>query len=155
MAPNATIRALTMHRPWAPAFFLPEGRKDIENRFWPPPAWLVGGYLAIHSGQTYDDSGAEFIAQRLGRALVECEPSLIYGVVRVTGVVQDSASRWFFGPTRDGKPNFGWTVDEAVGFEKPVFCKGAQGLWWLPDDVLPIVRERWVEAKRKAKEVKT
>jgi hypothetical protein len=70
-------------------------------------------------------------------------PLGIVGVVRVVGVVNDDddtcmppgQSRWYFGP-------FGWVLDNVTSID-PVPCKGMQGLWELPPEVLSTVRERY------------
>lgn len=46
---------------------------------------------------------------------------------------------WFCGPV-------GWYLRDVVAI-KPVPCKGAQGLWSLPPEVLADVRRRWREVR--------
>jgi hypothetical protein len=54
---------------------------------------------------------------------------------RMTGVVTESADPWFTGP-------YGWTLDDVVALPAPVPCRGAQGLWPVPDDVAALVIEQ-------------
>lgn len=43
---------------------------------------------------------------------------------------------WAFGP-------WCWVLTDIVRLEQPIPCKGAQGLWELPPDVLEAVRGEW------------
>ena len=42
-------RALTVHAPWAWAII--HGGKDIENRSWCPPKWMLDQRIWIHCSQ--------------------------------------------------------------------------------------------------------
>ena len=48
------IRGLTLWRPWPWAFT--HADKRVENRPRKPPAYMIGGYLALHSGKHFDHS---------------------------------------------------------------------------------------------------
>lgn len=124
------IRGLTLQRPWEYAIF--NLGKDVENRTWRPPVSMIGQYLAIHAGQTYDKAGARWIEQKFGLVIPETQGGVIVGVVKLADVVTESTSPWFVGP-------FGWVLAEKVAIE-PVPCSGKLGLWALPDDVLEQVR---------------
>lgn len=39
-------RALTLAQPWPWAFPF----KNVENRTWQPPKWMLGRYFALHGG---------------------------------------------------------------------------------------------------------
>lgn len=44
-------------------------------------------------------------------------------------------------------PNrFGWQLEERRQLRTPLPCKGAQGLWSIPADVLPQLRQAWHDA---------
>jgi hypothetical protein len=147
------IRGLTLHRPWAWA--MTRGSKRIENRVWAPPPAIVGGYVALHAGKTWDYEGAEYI-RRLHPEMpgsASEHPLGIVGVARVVDVIleerdngfdedplPEDQDRWFFGP-------FGWLLADVVAIP-PVPCRGMQGLWPLPADVLARVRELYAEARR-------
>lgn len=64
-------------------------------------------------------------------------------VARTQGGVADP---WFFGP-------FGWYLSEITPIE-PVACAGAQKLWEMKQDVLDVVRARYIAA-RKERSAKT
>lgn len=159
----AIIRGLTLHRPW-PFAFLTEPRPDslnepiaakrVENRSWAPPEWMRDQYIALHSGQHWDDEGGGYIETVTGLTL---PPSEFHGAGEIFAVaklshwvneedfdtMQDPAALpedqrpWFFGP-------WGWILTEFKAIE-PVKCRGFQKLWKLPPLVLMQVRERYRE----------
>lgn len=146
------IAGLTLWRPWAWA--IAHANKRIENRPWWRPS-LLGTYIAIHSGKTWDYEGAAKIGDvhpEMPRS-ADLHPLGIIGVARVVGCIQfddpqsppiePSQVKWFFGP-------FGWVLDDVVAFDVAVPCRGMQGLWPLPRNVLATVRTRWREARERS-----
>ena len=140
------MKALTLKHPWAWAIcFL---GKDIENRRWHPPASLIGRHFAIHGGvipkSRYDlDDVREEAAGLAVEFGVGPEVTLadacmtgIVAVVRLAGVVTQSESTWFEGP-------FGWQLDDLVVLREPIACKGAQGLWDVPEEHVAGMRRQW------------
>ena len=161
------IVGLTILQPWAS--LIVAGPKRVENRTWAPSESQLrpGDYIAIHAGKKVDLAqwfGAWGV-QREGRlegklplldaldvlprladkraqkaselAYLEsaCPYGAIVGVARFDGI--DRALRaetwpWYVGPC-------GWRLTNVVAIE-PVPCRGAQGLWTLPGDVLVAVR---------------
>ena len=131
------LLALTLTRPWQ--ILIAKGIKRIENRTWlPGPRLLPGEWFAIHAGQSYD-TDCQPMATRLGVSLdtffgeLSATPSAIVAVARYGGVVTASKDPWFFGP-------YGWVLDQVVEVQ-PVRCRGAQGLWRVPQIVADEVRE--------------
>jgi len=134
------LRALTLWQPWAS--LVASGLKRVENRPWKPPSWLIGKSLAIHAGQKYDRNSA-ITAEALGGnppARRECPSGAIIGIGRVIGVAKSevevvdlsgdmSQARWFFGP-------YGWVLDNIRELPTPLECRGFQGLWRVPEDLL-------------------
>lgn len=155
------MRGLTLIQPYASAIFLPEpDRKDVENRTWPPPASILGQRIAIHAGVKKPDpawglpDGIDF------GPLDELPRGSILGTARVVGALDRrspigagwigrrvflpeltalgdrdrgrlcilDSSRWWVGPV-------GWLLDDVRACAVPVACKGAMGLWTVPDDV--------------------
>ena len=140
---SADLRALTIHQPWA--WFITKGYKPIENRSWRPPQSLVGQWLAIHAGKTWDQATVLDDIRDMADAYEGYGPSMldlhaqcgsILAVARVTGFVTESASPWFFGP-------IGWTLADVIDLPEPVPCRGAQGLWKVPADVYKRVLVQW------------
>ena len=126
------LLGLTLHRPWP--ILIARGIKRIENRPWrPEPRLQPGEWFAIHAGKKYDPTCSQR-AVRLGvdmgvffdARFVNAE-SCIVAVAHFAGVTMESADPWFFGP-------FGWLLDAVVPLD-PIPCKGAQGLWRVPDDI--------------------
>lgn len=154
------MKALTIHQPWAWAIVA--GHKDVENRAWKPPSWLVGQQLAIHAGLAFDVEAWEYLASgvssplprhlidpRSGLFAVPDETSATRGAIvgvatlegyKVGGPVSSQWSRepvspWHAGPV-------GWLLTDAVQLAEPVPCRGNQGLWDLPGHTERDVREQ-------------
>lgn len=146
------IRGLTFWRGWCEAIVRPvppgataPGPKRIDNRPRAPGA-RVGHWLAIHAGQTIDTEGLAWMRDTYGYTWTAADcvrPGFIVGVARVVGFVDHGERPWYFGPTWQGRRNFGWLLDRVQSFEAdPIACKGALGLWVLPPDVLAEVERR-------------
>ncbi|MES1164176.1 MAG: hypothetical protein ABUR63_00345 [Verrucomicrobiota bacterium] len=138
--------ALTLWRPWTALVVV--GPKNIENRPWAPPKWIIGKRIAIHAGLTFDDAGratAQVILRETGFDPFDgalWQLAQVKGSIVGTAVVSDWASRdtplrcaeeillspWFFGP-------FGWLLTDRKPLPAPVPCRGAQKLWRLPAEL--------------------
>jgi hypothetical protein len=128
---GVALLGLTLWRPWSDV--VASGEKLIENRPWAPPRSAIGRLIAIHGGKVYDQEGAEFIRGRGVEPLPPDRSRLgIVGLVRIAGVVRESPSPWFFGP-------FGWVLEHVRELAEAVPCKGAMGLWRVPEDVARLV----------------
>lgn len=140
------MKALTLWRPWG--YCIAHMGKRIENRTWAPPRTLFGQRIAIHQGKSWSPPND------WGELEVDREDPLVHavGIVAtavVTGVVhavshdkfyvkagaipggwsQRQHGDWFNGP-------FGWVLDEVQPVVPPLVCRGAQGLWNVPADLL-------------------
>lgn len=132
------MRALTLYRPWA--FAIVHGPKRIENRDWAPPPGVMGKFIAIHAGNTFDRDGEAFVVDqmKLPQLPSEANDKGIVGVARVVGVVDDDddaalkgreeQSEWYFGPK-------GWVLDDCFPLPQPIAIKGALGLWTVPGEI--------------------
>lgn len=122
-------RAITLWRPWSWAVF--HAGKTHENRDWRPPQSLIGQRIWIHAGKTFDVEAAEDIAYEFGVVVPgdEAQPTGLVGTVVVAGFDTESASRWFSGP-------IGWALNDPRALPDVIPCRGAQGLWTVPPDVL-------------------
>lgn len=143
--PEHTIRGLTLHRPWCWAIL--NAGKDVENRPWRCQFLRPGDFIAIHSGVTYDEGGYDYLCS-FGYGIAapladdpDWQSGFIHGVVQYQGTVTASDSRWFFGP-------YGWKLGNPVVID-PVACRGAQGLFSIPINVLKQVRTSYARALRK------
>ena len=139
------MRALTIWQPWGDGIV--QGWKPLENRDWPPPKSAVGEWIAIHAGKHLDVEGEPGFREMLAEAHPDVKPpafrslplGAIIGVAHLVGCVEDSDSPWFVG-------DFGWLFSEAVAVE-PLPCKGMQGLWTVPEDLVPELRIRFAAAR--------
>jgi len=136
------MKALTLWRPWPAAIFYLG--KDVENRTWPPPASIIGKRIAIHASKKEDKDALSWMLQTLKpgmkdtmRLLVLMESHDVKGAIVGTVVVDSwrnaftAGSRWAVGP-------YCWMLKDPIVLAEPITCKGAQGLWNVPE---PIVAE--------------
>lgn len=155
--------ALTLWPEWAWA--IAHRGKDIENRTWRPPEYLIGKWLAIHAGKHIggrpgdtalleglqdllemgEEAGAEIPV--FSDLIPQIATSAVVAVVKVRGSIHGDAKGWYAGPETCNAhgsvvPNYGWQLDNVLVLPQPVPCKGAQGLWLPPPDVLAGVREQ-------------
>lgn len=129
--PNQERKALTICQPWAWAIV--HGAKRVENRTWPT---RYRGWLAIHAGKSKawlcDDlpDGTPVPTDLVFGAVV--------GVAWLDDVVRPDAcgdDPFAFGP-------WCWRLTKVSPLVEPVPCRGAQGLWDLPDDIAAEVRTK-------------
>jgi hypothetical protein len=136
------MKAVTAHRPWGYAIAFLD--KRIENRIWPCPL-PVGSYLAIHNGQKWDKDGDAFIQKLNASELIENptpenDPAgAIIAIARFVGNVKEDKSPWFFGP-------YGWKLENVIAIE-PVYCRGQQGLWNVPEALMPRIKANYQKSK--------
>lgn len=149
----AAIQGVTLYRPWsaAIAYF----GKDIENRSWACPV-AINSYLAIHAGSTWDESADKYIRE-FGRLT---NPDLvgwksdyldktknhhkgaIIAVAQFKGNLTGHPSKWFEGP-------IGWKLENVLPIE-PVYCRGQQNIWDIPEDILKQVRMNYGESQKQS-----
>ena len=67
----------------------------------------------------------------------------IVALARVARFVESSESGWFVGP-------IGWVLEDVRVLRQPVCCKGAQGLWTVPEDIEARVLAQLTAAPRAA-----
>lgn len=127
--------ALTLIQPWG-TLIIGYG-KDLENRTWAPHSRLApGDRLWVHAGMKWDhgslDAGLA-LSRTFAAQYVEHEIERVHGAllghVRFDGVVRESSSPWWVGPV-------GWRLSDPIALAAPIPCRGAQGLWAVPSDVL-------------------
>lgn len=150
------MKALTLWRPWPVAIFhLPaEVAKRVENRSWKPPASLIGQRIAIHAGKTWDDDGYEMLEPIWVELGIKPDLDLVrqtglIGTALLSGVAQEvglsaialtagrwpsaghseTVQEWWAGP-------YGWLLDDVRPLPEPIPCKGRQGLWDVPAELV-------------------
>lgn len=134
------MKAISILQPWASALL---GPKDIENRSWYLPLQYLGVPLALHASKRQDIGEMLAFARVMVRAIPESVSEYtqmdypygaIIGVIAFSHCVEASDSPWFFGPV-------GW-VKASVTPIDPIPCRGALGLWAVPEDIAEEIRRR-------------
>lgn len=136
------MRALTLIRPWCWA--IAHAGKDVENRSWRPPDSIIGHRIAIHSGLKWDAAAASRVAKLSSKMLAPKEDwrgGRIVATAKVTGWTVAAASKWAI----DGQVH--WCLRSVFVLPTPVPCKGAQGLWTVPEDVERQILEQMKKGK--------
>jgi hypothetical protein len=149
---------LTLWQPWAS--LIAEEVKPVENRTWPTKervaqrARLLGQRIAIHAGKRFDHDAALHLSVRPAPVprIVECSRKVESAII-CTAVVdrwiehedilamsaaeaalfEERVWPWFSGPV-------GWLLRDVRRFA-PIVCRGAQGLWEVPREVMARIPE--------------
>lgn len=141
------MRALTLIQPWAT--LVARYGKDVENRSWAPPAWMIGRAVAVHAGTRWDAVGWHSAVLTYGAQLPAYDPErypggVVVAVATIAGVCRPShpvtpcgCGRW---AVLAGQVH--WRLAEVCPLPEPVPCKGALGIWTLPVDVEAAVQIR-------------
>lgn len=132
------MRALTLTQPWASLVAL--GLKRVETRSW---STNYRGTLAIHAAKGMPPYAREFASEEraIGRLPAVIPRGAIVAVARLTGVVptddaalEVSALERRFGDYGPGR--YAWFIDDVRILGAPVPCRGALGLWAVPEGLL-------------------
>lgn len=115
------VPALSVQQPWAS--LLVSGVKDVENRTW---RTKYRGWLFVHASARPDRYAADVADEH---HLTGAPLGVVLGAVRLVDCVRYHESDWAL------PDQWNWVVDGAKALPEPVPCKGALGLWALPDDV--------------------
>ena len=137
------MKAISIQQPWAE--FIISGLKQIENR-----SWKTGfrGQILIHASKRWDEDNFPFLTgskyqfhneqvmdllshedyMKLSTDSRNYQRGGIVGICTISDCVSQSNDSWFYGP-------YGFVIEEArpVPF---VECRGALGLFDVPDDVM-------------------
>ena len=150
-----TMRALTIKPPWSEA--IRYGTKRVENRSWPAPAFALRTVIAIHAGKGFDYD-AVFPRSPMTLPPADCALGAVVAVARLANC-HDSPD--CYGSLQ--RPGSGqhplcspwairfqwhWLLADVRPLAEPVPCRGALGLWRLPEDVEKAVREQLSEVNR-------
>ncbi len=130
-----TLKCISLWQPWAS--LITDGRKQIETRHWPAPAWLIGAELAIHATKYVD----RCMCASWGYSADSIPRGAVLGIVRLDKCerfTQDFYKEIMLyqeGRYGDFTPGrFGWFLTLVRKFDKPFPQKGAQGIfnWEVP-----------------------
>lgn len=156
LAPDGTLSALTLWPEWVWAIHKLD--KRVENRTWKIPSgrWFAlhaGAHVGGRKGSVAEAEGWEGVRAMATRAgwvapaplwrvhalakhgrIIQRDPkapltSMIHGLFRVRGYVTGDNGSWHV-PGQVGN------VLDYVPLAEPIPCKGAQGLWTVPADVV-------------------
>lgn len=146
--------------------------KRHETRSWPPPKELLPLELAVHAGKSCPPDVREGLIDqgllvepyativslleyttrdpwRKSRGqqtrVRELPIAAVVGVVTITKVYKTTGIRpeSFDGQLGDfSVGRFAWQMENAIALQRPVHCRGFQGIWELPVDVEQQVREQ-------------
>jgi hypothetical protein len=146
------VKALTIHQPWAS--LIAHGYKHVETRSWPT---THRGPLAIHAGRRSFAEGYDVVEPRLKHARDDKAMEALFdlyrssfplgAIVAVANVtdcvqvehdadmtIQLSAVEHALG---DYTPRrYAWVLEDVRAIDPPLACRGAQGLWDVPLDLI-------------------
>jgi hypothetical protein len=140
------MKAISLWQPWASAIAC--GHKRIETRSWET---LYRGKIAIHASKRPIDSEGIVLLSLLsdykfpggfplGAIVATCELEDVRlieaGGIRVGGHLTPlpSGAEYLLGDYRPSR--FAWMLTNVVALAKPVFFRGRQGLFDVPDELL-------------------
>jgi hypothetical protein len=145
------VRGLTLWQPWASLVAI--GAKKIETRSWPTK---YRGPVAIHASKSArewrylltfkEDPEVAAINAALSSAGLSLHMRLplgsIVAVVDLTNCLETGGEspEWpecAFGDYSDGR--YAWFLKNLRCLPEPIPCRGAQGLWTVPEDVAMMV----------------
>lgn len=119
------MRVLTIRQPFASAIVA--GLKDLENRSWEPPDWLMSRRILVHAGSRWHGLWPQFA--HLCDAPKNLPRGALIGSVRVAAVGKFEQNPWWVGP-------LGWVLEDAVPLDEPIPCGGRLGLWVAGEDLV-------------------
>lgn len=150
------MMALTLWPEWATA--VAHLGKRCENRDWKPPSYAIGARIAIHAGKFIggrpgrpaaaegmdavwrnapDEVGTLGLithhgepAFALGGRTIPVVTSAIVATVRLVGADLEERTPW------DVPGAWHWRLEDVRTLAEPVACRGAQGLWEVPRDIV-------------------
>lgn len=152
------MRALTLIAPMGQAIIADHPlAKRVENRLRQIPDSVMkesNGVVAIHSGKKWNDEYVDTIRDILGIGVVDFAKAQnehagkIIGLMRFSGKIYTPADpptdptmrRWFTGPC-------GMEIVDAVALKEPIYGRGRQSYWVVPEAeaslILQQVGEEW------------
>ena len=150
---TVSMRALSIQQPWCSA--IAYGDKRVENRTWQAPHWITGTTIALHASKGPDWyaparawTAAGLTPYRYGDPRKAWTASLALGAIVALAEVTESHSRGcgtfdhgYCSPWAVTGQHH-WVLANVRPLLVPVPCRGALGLWRLPEDVECAVREQ-------------
>lgn len=136
------LRAISLWQPYASA--IPLGHKSIETR---SRLTHVRGEVAIHAAKRWSREQRDFAAveRAFGRMPERIPLGAIVAVAEIVDCkpaeeLETTAIERIYGDYSPGR--YGWQLANVVALSEPVGCAGAQGFFFLSDEVEDKVREQ-------------
>ena len=142
------MKALSLKQPWLWA--ITDLDKRIENRTWKPNYNAIGKRIALHASKKDDPKGENAIFHISGAELPpeDVPRGAIVATAKVIGWIDDAGfgdvpspclghlvdNKWFFGP-------IGWILEDVQKLDEPIPCRGALGLWEVPEEIVKELAE--------------
>ena len=132
------MKALTLTQPWAS--LVARSMKQVETRSWHTS---YTGLLAIHAAKGYPRFAKEFTLELQAKQLLPVETLPLSAIVALvhleecldTGGVVVSALERSLGDYTPGRFAWFFNPGSIVALSKPIPCRGALGLWTVPDEI--------------------
>ncbi len=131
------MKALSLWQPWASAIAL--GHKKIDTRHW---ATKYRGPIAIHAAKRFQREQRVFagIERTLGRLPDRLPFGAIVAIAYLDDIVPTeqlapSSIERMYGDYSSGR--YGWILESIQALAEPIPFKGRQGLFNIPDDLIP------------------
>lgn len=141
------MRALPLWQPWAQLVAV--GAKRVETRHWRAPGPLIGQRIAIHATKTRDhlalcceDPFAGYLpdleALPLGAIVATVVIDRCAAITPASAAVLEvqSPDEFAFGDYTPGR--FAWVLRDVAQLAEPVPCRGRQGIFDVPDELLGV-----------------
>jgi hypothetical protein len=137
-------------QPWATLVAI--GAKKLETRSWPTyyrgPLLVhaAKGFPAAARGVCYHEVFRYALAREGYNDSSELPIGAIIGIVALVGCVSTAQALERIDPVEQAFGNYGpgrfaWQLTEAMRFPDPIPCRGALGLWRVPDEIVEALRE--------------
>lgn len=152
------LKALSLHQPWASdiaAAAVDRARgKTIETRGW---TTSHRGLLAIHAAKQLKDEQRDACREEPHKTALELVgvgiETMPLGSIVAVAILESVVPTVSVGEISDvevrfgnyGPDRFAWRLSEIVRLETPVPCKGAQGIFDVPAEVLEQLRQQLVK----------
>ena len=138
------MKAVSLTQPWATLVAI--GAKKLETRSWPT---YHRGPLLIHAAKGFPrharaichtDPFSETLQRAGYKHASELPTGAIIGIVTLVGCSSTAKALKGIDPVEHafgdyGPGRFAWQLTEALQLVQPMACKGALGLWKVPDEI--------------------
>ncbi len=127
------MKALTICQPYA--HLIVTGKKRVENRGW---STRHRGLLLIHAGKSKEWLCGDVPSPDMAFGAVVGAAQLLdcLHIDEIRQGTHEARYPWLSAHLHTEGP-WCWLLDDVRRFDPPMSCKGAQGLWTVPDHLVP------------------